>query len=87
MSGKATPGAEAAARGCPFRRRVGNARSKSERKFADDTEKNRYLSASDAPRDGELPEEADGKRKGNTQPADKGNTRKTIMKSLCHSRR
>ena len=34
--------------------------------------------ASDAPRDGELPPEADGKRKGNTQPADKGNTRKTI---------
>ncbi len=78
MSGKATSGAEAAARGCPFRRRVGNARSKSERKFADDPKKNRYLSASDAPRDGELPEEADGKRKGNTQPADKGNTRKTI---------
>ena len=78
MSGKATPGAEAAARGCPFRRRVGNARSKSERKFADDPEKNRYLSASDAPRDGERPEEANGKRKGNTQPADKGNTRKTI---------
>ena len=78
MSGKATPGAEAAARGCPFRRRGGNARSKSERKFADDPEKNRYLSASDAPRDGELPPEADGKRKGNTQPADKGNTRKTI---------
>ena len=86
MSGKATPGAEAAARGCPFRRRVGNARSKSERKFADDPEKNRYLSASDAPRDGELPPEADGKRKGNTQPADKGNTRKRYEKPMSFTK-